>query len=274
VTSPWRSVRVESCADREAVLAALFDSGAEGVHEDAGALVTHFPPDTDVAPVLAAIASADATAVVSTGDAPQVDWSEWRASVGAHELGALDIVPPWLAEGRDPARTIVIDPAMAFGTGEHPTTRGMIRLMQRVVRSGDVVADLGAGSAVLSIAAARLGASRVVAIELDPGAESSAQENIDRNAAGDTVTYLTGDAEVLLPLVAPVRVVLANIVSSVLIELLAPMRAALTGGGVAILSGMLLEEREMMQAAFARSGWRATEEDVEGEWWSVVVEPA
>lgn len=274
MTAPWRAVRVESCADREAVLAALFDRGAEGVHEDAAALVTHFPPGSDLAPVLAAIRAADPGAVVSTADAPVVDWSEWRASVGAHELGAVDVVPPWLADGRDPARTIVIEPAMAFGTGEHPTTRGMIRLMQRIIRPGDIVADLGAGSAVLSIAAARLGAARVAAIELDPGAESSALENLDRNGVGDVVTYLCGDAELLLPLVAPVRVVLANIVSSVLIELLAPMRAALRPGGAAILSGMLLEERAMMRAAFARAAWCVASEDVEGEWWSVVVEPA
>ena len=124
------------------------------------------------------------------------------------------------------------------------------------------------------IAAIRLGASRVAAIELDPGAESSAVENLERNRVADTVTYLVGDAELLLPLVAPMRVVLANIVSSVLIELLAPMRAALAPSGVAILSGMLVEEREMMYAAFARSGWRAVRDDVEGDWWSVVVEPA
>ena len=274
MTAPWRAVRVESCSDRDAVLAALFDAGAEGVHEDGAALVTHFPPETDVASVLAALHAADATARITTGDAPVVDWSAWRASVGAHELGALDIVPPWLADGRDPARTIVIDPAMAFGTGEHPSSRGMIRLMQSVIRAGDAVADLGAGSAVLSIAAIRLGASRVAAIELDPGAESSAIENLERNGVQDTVTYITGDAELLLPLVAPVRVVLANIVSSVLIELLAPMRAALAVDGVAILSGMLVEEREMMHAAFARSGWRAVRDDIEGDWWSVVVEPA
>lgn len=274
MTAPWRAVRVESCSDRDAVLAALFDVGAEGVHEDGAALVTHFPPETDLAPVLAAVHAADSTARVTTADAPVVDWSEWRASVGAHELGALDIVPPWLAEGRDLARTIVIDPAMAFGTGEHPTTRGMIRLMQSVVRAGDVVADLGAGSAVLSIAAIRLGASRVAAIELDPGAESSAVENLERNRVADAVTYLVGDAEPLLPLVAPVRVILANIVSSVLMELLAPMRGALAPSGVAILSGMLVEEREMMHAAFARSGWRAVRDDVDGDWWSVIVEPA
>ena len=72
MTAPWRAVRVESCSDRDGVLAALFDAGAEGVHEDGAALVTHFPPETDIAPVLAAVLAADPTARVTTADAPVV----------------------------------------------------------------------------------------------------------------------------------------------------------------------------------------------------------
>ncbi|MGI8548758.1 MAG: 50S ribosomal protein L11 methyltransferase, partial [Gemmatimonadaceae bacterium] len=171
----------------------------------------------------------------------------------------------------DPAATIVIDPAMAFGTGEHPTTRGVIRLMQNVIRAGDTVADLGAGSAVLSIAAARLGAARVAAIELDPDAVETAETNIARNGVKDVVRFLQGDAIVLLALVAPVRVVLANIVSSVLAELMPGIASALTVDGEAILSGMLVEERDMMLALLARGGWHVTREDVEGDWWSVAL---
>ena len=74
---------------------------------------------------------------------------------------------------------------MAFGTGEHATTRGVMRLMQDVIRAGDIVADLGAGSAVLAIAAAKLGAARVAAIELDPDAIGNAEENVARNGVAD-----------------------------------------------------------------------------------------
>jgi ribosomal protein L11 methylase PrmA len=77
----------------------------------------------------------------------------------------------------------VIDPGMAFGTGDHPTTRGVVRLMQGAVRPGDLVADLGAGSAVLSIAAIKLGAARAAAIEFDPDAIGNAEENVARNGA-------------------------------------------------------------------------------------------
>jgi ribosomal protein L11 methyltransferase len=85
------------------------------------------------------------------------------------------------------------------------------------------------------------------------------------------VTVLEGDAGVLLPLVAPVRVVLANILSSVLLELLPRIADALTSDGEAILSGILLEERPTMLDALASGGWRVVAEDVEGTWWTVRV---
>jgi ribosomal protein L11 methyltransferase len=261
---------VERCADRAAVMAALFASGSQGVHEDNDALITHFPPDADVDSVMRAVHSADATADVSISDAPVVDWSEWRANVDAHRIVSLVVTPPWRAGEFDRATTIVIDPAMAFGTGEHPTTRGMLRLMQGTVRAGDTVADLGAGSAVLSIAAAKLGATRIAAIELDDGAEASALENIRVNDVEQSIRYMVGDATVLLSLVAPVRVVLANIVSSVLIELLPGIGAALTADGAALLSGILVEERDVMTRAVERAALRVEREDAEGDWLSLL----
>jgi ribosomal protein L11 methyltransferase len=248
----------------------LFASGSQGVHEDGDALVTHFPPEFDTASVVTTVHDADPAAIVTITDVPAVDWSEWRASVDAHRVGRLVVTPPWRAAEFDPATTIVIDPAMAFGTGEHPTTRGMLRLMQHSVRAGDSVADLGAGSAVLSIAAAKLGATRIAAIEIDDGAEGSAIENIRMNGAESAIRYLVGDATVLLALVAPVRVILANIVSSVLMELLPHMMGSLAADGVALLSGILVEERDLMIRAIDRAGLRVDSEDVEGDWLSIL----
>jgi ribosomal protein L11 methyltransferase len=266
VSSEWRAVRVERCADRDAVMSALFAAGSQGVHEDGDSLVTHFPPEFDTASVVSTVHDADPDAVVTVTEIAAVDWSEWRASVDAHHVGLLVVTPPWRAAEFDPATTIVIDPAMAFGTGEHPTTRGMLRLMQQSIRAGDSVADLGAGSAVLSIAAAKLGATRIAAIEIDDGAEESALANIHVNGAESAIRYLVGDATVLLALVAPVRVILANIVSSVLMELLPNMMGSLAPDGVALLSGILVEERDLMTHAIERAGLRVDGEDVEGDW--------
>src|SRR5918996_877911 len=179
----WLAVRIAgaSSAARDAISAALIGAGAAGVQEDRDALITYLPDDAPLDAVRSVVAA------------------PWLA----HNANADDIV-------------VVIDPAMAFGTGEHPTTRGALRLMQKLIRPGDRVADLGAGSAVLSIAAAKLGASRVAAIENDSDAIGNAEANVVANGVGDRVVVIEGDAATLLPHIAPVRVILANIISSVL----------------------------------------------------------
>jgi ribosomal protein L11 methyltransferase len=269
----WTALRVTPDANRDGVIAALFESGSLGVLEDGASLVTHFPPEAAVELIRSAILSADPRATLDISSAPAADYSTWRASVSAHELGALVICPPWLAAEFDPAFTVIVDPAMAFGTGEHATTRGVVRLMQGVIRVGDVVADLGAGSAVLSIAAAKLGASRVAAIELDHDAIENAEENVRANDVADRVEVIEGDAGLLLPLLAPVRVILANIISSVLIPLLPLFRESLMADGQVILSGILLEERDAMVSALAAGSWAIEREDAEDVWWSVQIAP-
>jgi ribosomal protein L11 methyltransferase len=275
-TSGWTSVRTRPEAGNErariACLAALFAVGAQGVHEDGSALVTHFAPGTDLGAVHEALTAADDQVVIETAPVPDIDWSEaWKERIVAHELGALTVAPPWLNEGRDPARTIIIDPGMAFGTGDHATTRGVVRLLPGVLRAGDQVADLGAGSAVLAIAAAKLGAARVFAIELDGEAIPDAEKNVERNGVSDRVHVFEGDAGAFLPLVGPVRVVLANIISSVLVELLPVIAANLTADGAAIISGILLEERTQMCDVLAATGWRIVAEDAEDIWWSASI---
>ena len=272
--SPWTrvAVRPSHAGLRDAVAAALFGAGAQGLQEEGELLVTHLESAGEAAVVERAVHAADAGAVIETRAVPAVDWSvAWREMITAHAVGSLTVAPPWLAEGMDPARTVIVEPAMAFGTGDHPTTRGVLRLMQSVIRAGDVVADLGAGSAVLAIAAAKLGATRVAAVEMDADAISNAEENVARNGVADRVKVIEGDAALFLPLLAPVRVVLANIISSVLLELLPAIGHSLTPDGVAILSGILDEEREKMLTRFAAGGWRVIREDAEGQWWSVAI---
>lgn len=267
----WTAVRVRTPTELSAVVSALFELGAESVEELDDGIVTHIR-DVDRDVVSAALARADGMATVEYAPTPIVDWSkEWRSRIAAHRLGRLVVTPPWLAQEFSEDERIVIDPGMAFGTGEHETTRGVVRLLQRVIRPGDIVADLGAGSAVLGIAAAKLGATRVVAIELDEDAIGNAEANVVANGVAAQVSVIQGDAAWILPLIAPVRVVLANIVSSVLLELLPTIRDSLTANGLAILSGILVEERRDMERALAAAGWRVQESDEEGQWWSATI---
>jgi ribosomal protein L11 methyltransferase len=268
----WVSLRVIPAHDRDSALAALFAAGAQGVHEDGVALITHFPPEADVQGVAESVREADPGADVTVGQTPDTDWSEaWRFLLKTQEVGALRIAPPWLAADLDRATTIIVDPGMAFGTGDHPTTRSVVRLMQRIPIRDARVADLGAGSAVLAIAAAKLGARNVAAVEIDPDAIGNALENVDRNGVNETVHVMQGDAKLLLPLIAPVDVILANILASVHVELLQVMETSLTSDGRAVLSGILTTERPLMVDHLAPMGWTIVDEDVEDIWWSATV---
>ena len=269
----WIALRITPASNREGVIAALFQAGSQGVQEDGVSVVPHFPGDAPIDAIRQAVIGADPRADIIVADAPDTDYSQWRGSVSSHRVGDLVVAPPWLAADTDPRRTIVVEPAMAFGTGEHASTRGVMRLMQGVVRAGDVVADLGAGSAVLSIAAAKLGASRVAAIELDYDSIGNAEENVIANGVEDRVEVIEGDAAVLLPLLAPVRVVLANIISSVLIQLLPTIRTSLARDGQAILAGILCEEADAMRRVLDADGWAIQREDTEDVWWSVQIAP-
>ena len=273
----WLAVRVAGASEstRDAIAAALIEAGAACVQEERDDLITYLPDDAPLDVVRGAVARDDhAVLELREAAASEVDRA-WPSTVGLSRAGRFVVTPPWLATSEvDGEFTIVIDPAMAFGTGEHPSTRGVLRLLPSVVKEGDRVADLGAGSAVLAIAAAMLGASRVAAIELDSDAIGNAEANVRANGVADRVVVIEGDAETLLPHVAPVRVVLANIISSVLISLLPAIRSALATGGLAVFSGILRDERDEFLSALAREGWRLEHEDVEDVWWTAVARPA
>lgn len=269
----WVSLHIEAPNDvtRERVIQLLVSGGASAVEEVGAALLTHLPESTELDSLCGAISLAGAT--VRRTALGEVDWStRWVTRVGVQRVGRIAVAPPWMSdEIADAEIPILIEPAMAFGTGEHETTRGVLALMQPLVAPGSRVADLGSGSGVLAIAAAKLGAGRVAAIEMDPDAIGNATENVERNGVAHTVTVLQGDAAALLPLVAPVSLVLANIISSVLMELSPVMHRALPPGGKAVISGILVSEREDMLSSLAVDGWSLESELREGEWWSSVI---
>lgn len=269
----WFSLRVESAAHRDEAMAALFATGAQGVHEDGVALVTSFPEEREALAAAAAVTAIDPVAVCDVSPAPAVDWSvAWREQARVVTSGTLAIAPPWLASDLDPAQTVIIEPGMAFGTGDHASTRGAILLMQEALRKGMTVADLGSGSAVLSIAAAKLGAARVWAIEIDPEARENAADNVARNEVGDIVNLFEGDAGVFLPLVAPVDLVAINIISSVIIGMLPAIADSLSREGFVVLAGILDSEHHVVVDALQRDNWQIRKTHVEEDWWSALAQ--
>ena len=273
----WTEVRVHHTGDatRDAVVAALVHAGAPAVQDLGDALLTHLPSHADMPALRASLTAADAAITIESRDAGPIDVARaWPPAVGVQRIERIAVAPPWrAAEIAGAECQVIIEPAMAFGTGEHETTRAVLRLMQRVIEPGDLVVDLGAGSAILSIAAVRLGAARAIAIESDPQAIANAEENAAANGVSDRVRVIEGDARVILPLVAPARVMLANIISSVIVELAPAMRAAVPPNGRAVVSGILVVERDGVTASLAAAGWRVDTEHIEGEWWSSVIAP-
>jgi len=269
----WVSLRVDvpEGAARDRLIEMLVNGGAGAVQELGPALLTHLAEGAELDALCRALDDSGAT--VTRTALGEVDWStRWVTRVGVQRIGRIAVAPPWLSDEIAGAEIpILIEPAMAFGTGEHETTRGVLALMQSLVAPGALVADLGSGSGVLAIAAAKLGAARVVAIEMDPDAIGNAIENVERNDVASRVTVLQGDAAALLPLIAPVSLVLANIISSVVIELSPIMHRALPPGGRAVISGILVSERAHLLSSLALDGWHLESELHEGEWWSSVI---
>lgn len=203
---------------------------------------------------------------------PQEDWeSLWKRGLGVRRVtDRLVVAPSW--EDVSPARgdlLITLDPGMAFGTAEHPTTRGCLRLLDGRVGRGDRIADVGAGSGILSIAAALLGAREVLALEMDELACQAARSNVEANDVGDRVRVCREEVGGRGPLPGePRQGIVANLQRLLLLPLLTSFRESLAPGGWLIVSGILLREWDGMVRHATEAGFGLEEEDREGEWWS------
>lgn len=200
------------------------------------------------------------------------DWAEaWKAHFHVHRIGPRIVIKPtWREYDPSPGDVVVeLDPGMAFGTGLHPTTQLCLAELTAVVRSGDSVLDLGTGSGILAIAAARLGARRVVAIDNDPVAVKVAAANVALNGLSDVVEVREGDQPP--PAAFPgYDVVVANIIARVIAALAPDLGAALRPGGTLIASGIIAEREPEVLAAFASAGLRVAARRQDGDWLALV----
>lgn len=201
------------------------------------------------------------------------DWSEtWKRGLQPRRVGKQFVVAPTWTDPqlREGDRLIVIDPEMAFGTGEHATTRGALRFLEQCVQPGDRVLDVGTGSAILAIAAAMCGARDVLGVEYDADAIINARDNIARNHVENVVrldTALVDAAYLQRCGAAAFDVIAANVLSSVLHPLLPAFHRALRPGGHLILGGILESEADDMIEAGQLAGFILRREDLEEEWW-------
>jgi ribosomal protein L11 methyltransferase len=255
--------------------------GAKAVWEHNGRLITHLPEPPDPEAFLRTAESVlrsitrDPGLTVEASWQPHEEWAEtWKRGLAPRRVTErLVVTPSWEIPATRPGDVVVtLDPGMAFGNAEHGTTRGCMRLLDRVITRRERVLDVGAGSGVLAIVAARLGAREVVALEADPVACETARENVQRNGVAARVKVVDAWADaVSLSELGTFDGVLANIEGSTLHRLLPGLTACVRLRGWMILSGVLEAELDGLTRAAAERRLAREDVDADGEWRSLLL---
>lgn len=267
----------------------LSEAGATGVVEEGEAPVrvrAFFPPGTDPVETgrrlaaylgdLRALAVPVGPGSVEVTRVPEEAWADaWRAYFRPLRIGRrLLVCPPWevpaaaTPDDSCPERTLVlIEPGRAFGTGVHATTRVCLELLERALGRCPVerALDVGTGSGILGIAAARLGVSSVVALDLDPDAVAAARANAVRNGVADRVSVEIGTPETWPA--PPASLVLANLLGPALVALAPALARCCAVPGCVITAGLLVHEAPVVVASFVPEGFELLEV-VEREGWA------
>lgn len=212
------------------------------------------------------------------------DWANaWKEHYHVLHVGARTAIKPsWRAYDPRPGEVVIeLDPGMAFGTGLHPTTRGCLALIERVLRPGDRVLDVGTGSGILALATLKLGAASVLALDVSDVAVEAARANAAANGLADRLDVrhatLEGAAgEPFLPLppnlatlgaeIGEFDLVLANIIARVIAQLAPALLRAVRPGGVLIASGIIAERLEEAEAPLRAAGLVNIRREQEGDW--------
>ena len=283
----WVALRIAvPAALAESVANFLLERGASGVLTDDtsadDAVVESAVPTDAITGCLAALDGWVASLVeldprarairVAAEPAADVDWARvWRRHHRPLVVGRRFVVaPPWdvpVVPGRE---VLVIDPGMAFGTGQHATTRTCLEAIETAVTDGRVrsTLDVGTGSGILALAAARLGVARVVAIDTDPAVLALARASLVHNGAA-AVLVAGGGASALR---AAFDLVVANLLADALVADAPALARVVAPGGRLVLSGVTAVQLPTVLAAWP--GWHVVEARAEDEWRTVALERA
>lgn len=208
---------------------------------------------------------------VTTSEVYEKDWAEaWKKYYKPKKIGDKIVVKPsWEEYEREDNDIILeLDPGMAFGTGTHETTILCVRQLEKYINSGQTVFDVGCGSGILSIAAAKLGAERVVAVDLDELAIKITKENAKINHVEDIIDVRHGN---LLDVVnEDSDIIVANIIAEIIVILTKDITKFLKKGGIIITSGIIHEKIDMVREAMIAEGLEIIDTITLGEWASVV----
>lgn len=199
------------------------------------------------------------------------NWNEeWEKSREVIHISERIVIKPTFKQYEPKQNEIVItlDPKMSFGTGEHPTTKICISFLEKYIKPGMKVLDVGSGTAILSIVAAKLGASKVIALDIDEWSLANGAENVKLNQVDNIV-------EVRLCEMNEVEennfdLIVANIQRNILIELAQAIKTRIKQNGILILSGLLEMDRDAINNAFSSAGFEETDFIQMDEWIGIV----
>ncbi|MBP2653869.1 MAG: prmA [Firmicutes bacterium] len=209
--------------------------------------------------------------LVERREVQEEDWAvAWKEFFVPVKVGERIVIKPTWKDynAREDEIVIEIDPGMAFGTGSHHTTAMCIRLLEDIVANGNIVYDVGTGSGILSVAAAKLGATQVRAVDIDSVAVRVAAENIAVNQVENVVEVAKGD--LLSGFTGQADVIVANIIADVIINMLPDVPAGLVTGGYFVASGIIAERVGEVLLALSANGLTLEKATEEGGWGAVL----
>jgi len=282
VTGPapiWWVVRVAADAeDRDRLDLLLMEHGAGGVLEEGEDRVAYFGPEAQPGVESALVQFSGVARQPLRWRWERQEGEPWRDAWKAHFRPALlsprlAVCPSWC---EPPAygpgvEVLRLDPGRAFGTGTHETTRLCLTLLDDRLRQTPALRclDVGCGSGILSVAVARLGVPRVVALDIDAQAAGATRENALLNGVGDRVHVLCGD---LRAVVGQYPLVVANILYQILLGLAPQLAERVVPGGVLVLSGLLTTELASARRVYGAQGFREVLRRADGEWGALLLE--
>ncbi len=270
----WIDICIQERLDAGELLSRLDDSTVQGAWEDEGVVHLYWAEDqwndeklVSVQSILADLVQSSRVIPLSVQRVPSQDWNEaWTRSVKPLRIGRLVIRPSWEPVLLGPQDIeIVLDPKQAFGTGHHATTRMLLEWLQEDIRGGEQVLDVGTGSAILAMAAVKLGAASAIGVEIDSVAVDCARECVELNGLADRIEVLCGTlAELPQGRRTTADLVLANLDRQTVLDLADDLVCSALRGASIMVSGILIEQQteivdRLCSLGLACVGWREEE---------------
>jgi ribosomal protein L11 methyltransferase len=212
------------------------------------------------------------TGDISCSEIQDEDWANnWKKYFHTEKIGDIIVIKPsWEEYTASPDDIVIeLDPGMAFGTGTHPTTSMCIRILEEIVTGGMHIFDVGTGSGVLAIAAAKLGATDVTAVDFDSVAVTVAKENVAINHAESVISVARGD--LLKGVDGKADIIIANIIADIIIRLLDDIPTKLKTGGTMIASGIIADRLGDVTEEVIAHGLLVDRVLEEGGWVAMVI---